>query len=41
MVPPAHLEILQQGVEAWTAWRRQNSDVTSTPDSNEAGGRTR
>ena len=30
MANPEHLRILQQGVEAWNAWRVQNQD--SKPD---------
>ena len=34
MANPEHLQILQQGVEAWNQWRDQNRDIT--PDLNEA-----
>ena len=27
MANPEHLEILQQGIEAWNAWRDQNGDI--------------
>jgi hypothetical protein len=28
MTNPKHLQILQQGVEAWNAWREQNWNIT-------------
>ena len=34
MANPEHLQILQQGVEAWNQWRKQHEDIK--PDLNEA-----
>jgi uncharacterized protein YjbI with pentapeptide repeats len=34
MANPEHLQILEQGVEAWNAWRRRNRDIT--PDLEQA-----
>jgi uncharacterized protein YjbI with pentapeptide repeats len=28
MANPEHFQILQQGVEAWKAWQRENRDIT-------------
>ena len=27
MPNPEHLQILEQGVEAWNTWRKQNTDI--------------
>src|SRR4029453_14470476 len=34
MANPEHLQILEQGVEAWNAWREQHKDIR--PDLSEA-----